>query len=234
MSSYPSSDCTNGCLAPGDALYFQFTEPVSVVSLSNVKVELLSAASCDASVGSDVTASAQRTYDSHSQTLWVVPASFSVRPYALRVTLPATITDAAASANALIPLTRCALVDGAAASGAPPAPYLVAGGSAFSPDGDNVSETVSWTARAYAGTIALRIALMRNGRVIRALLLPTEGAADYMMSWDGADGAGRIVDSGVYGYELTALGRAGASSGVTTGYVEVQNAASMLSVWRRQ
>ena len=107
------------------------------------------------------------------------------------------------------------------------------GTSAFSPDGDGASETLTWQARAFTETIALSLALSRGRSELRALIVPVSGPGDYALTWDGTDNAGRVVDSGVYRYDLTAINRAGVASAAVSGYVDLQSAVRMLGVRRR-
>jgi len=233
-ASYPTSDCGAACLARGEALLFKFSEPVSASSLGNVKVELLSSASCAAGVASDISGSATRRYDAAARTLFVTPAAQSAQSYALRVTLPASITDAASTPNALLPLVRCVIVSGTSAGTAAAKPALIAGSAAaFSPDGDGLAETTGFNVRAYADTVALRVSLSRGRSELRALLIPVPGPGSYTLTWDGTDGVARVADPGMYRFDVTALNRSGTASAAVSGFVELQSALHMVGVRRR-
>ncbi|MBU1698709.1 MAG: T9SS type A sorting domain-containing protein [Candidatus Eisenbacteria bacterium] len=56
-----------------------------------------------------------------------------------------------------------------------------------------------------AGEVELGIYSV-SGRLIRALVSETSKAGRYTVAWDGLDGAGRAVPSGVYFYNLRAPG----------------------------
>jgi hypothetical protein len=233
-ASYPASDCSGACLGRGEALLFRFSEPMATASLSNLMVEFLSSASCAAGVQSDISGSTTRRYDGAARTLFVTPAAQAPASYALRVTLPASMTDAASQANALIPLTRCVIVNGAGSSTSAAQPFVISAGTGtFSPDGDGQTDSVTWQVRAYADTIALRLSLSRGRSELRALLVPVAGPGDYTLTWDGSDNAGRIADLGMYRYDVTAWSRAGVASAAASGYVELQGAVRMVSVRRR-
>ena len=233
-ASYPLSDCSSACISKGEPLLFVFSEPMTTSTLSNLKVELLASASCAAGVQSDITSGTTRRYDAASRSLYVTPVTQSAPSYALRISLPTSLTDAASTPNALTAFSRCVIVQGTGAGNIAPKPYVLSGGaSTFTPDGDGQAEDVSWSVRAYADTVALRLSVSRGRSELRALLVPVSGPGDYMFTWDGSDNAGRVADTGAYRYDVTAISRAGVASAAVSGYVELRSAVNMVSVRRR-
>lgn len=73
---------------------------------------------------------------------------------------------------------------------------------AASPNPFNPKTTIRYGLPA-AGRVTLSIFDV-EGRVVRSLVNTTQAAGNYALVWDGADGAGRRVASGVYFYRLDA------------------------------
>jgi hypothetical protein len=233
MWSLPGSNCSGACLASGDPLLFQFSEPMAISSLSDVKVELFSGTSCSGTA-TDITGTAERTYETAAQVLYVDPPT-RTGAFAVRVTLPSTITDNASSKNSLPAYTRCALYGTLTSPVAPAVPPLTeAALSKFSPDGDGSADTVSWKVSADAATSFLRIRITRAGKTVWARLSPTPSVGDYTFEWDGSNEAGRIVGDGIYGYAIEAINRAGTASAALRGYVELDSAVRFVTLRRPQ
>jgi hypothetical protein len=232
--SLPQSDCTALCLGQGEPLVFRFSEPLAAASVRAIKVERLSGTACDGNVLTDLSGASSTRYDALARTLRVTPPSQAASDYAVRVTLPAMLTDAAATANALAPFVRCARVGSLTPPAAPLAPFLVAvDHDQFSPDGDGSLDTVTWLVRVDDDSRLLELRVSRAGRELWVLDQPIAGAGQYAISWDGSDAGARIVDDGAYRFDLTAYSRAGAISSARTGFVTVARPLHMVSVERR-
>lgn len=229
----PASDCGSACLKTRDPLVFQFSEPIWTSSLGNVLVDLFSAASSCSGAYTDWTASSTLRYDTAERALYVTtPARSGV--YAVRVRVPATVTDAAAARNPLPALSRCVVFSTLSDAAVPVAPQLIAAPArVFSPDGDQNAESVTWNVEADVATTLLRLRITRAGRAVFGKLLPVTQAGSYSLTWDGADANGRIVNNGAYGYAIEALNRAGVASTVLRGYVEVNSAGHFVTLRRR-
>jgi flagellar hook assembly protein FlgD len=155
--------------------------------------------------------------------------------YAVRVLLPADVTDASVAHNPLPAVSRCVLVAAGASAIAPTAPTLdTAPATSFSPDGDQTAESVTWKVNLDATASLVRLRITRGDSVVWAKWLPVAGAGVYTFTWDGSDPSGRIVNNGAYGYAIDAVNTAGMASAALRGYVEVNAAAHLVSVWRRQ
>jgi hypothetical protein len=229
----PASDCASACLKTRDPLVFQFTEPLTSSSLSNVLVDVYAGSTCTGSF-SDWTGSSTLRYDVAEKALYVTTPSRG-GSYAVRVRLPATVTDAATAKNALPATNRCVVFSTLSAVSTPTRPQLIAAASGpFSPDGDQTAESVSWNVSADAATTLLRLRIVRNNQVVFGRLLPVTQAGQYSFVWDGADANGRIVNNGAYSYAIEALNRAGVASPALRGYVEVASSVRMVSLRRRQ
>jgi hypothetical protein len=151
------------------------------------------------------------------------------------VRLPATVTDAAAAKNPLAATSRCVVFSTLSDPAAAATPQLIAAASgAFSPDGDQSAESVSWNVSADAATSFLRLRISRNNQAVFGHLLPVTQAGNYSLTWNGTDAAGRVVNNGAYGYAIEAVNRAGVASTALRGFVEVQSAVGMVSLRRRQ
>lgn len=228
----PATGCGGACLKTQDPVIFQFSEPLTRSSLSNVSVELYATSSC-AGGFSDWTGSSTLRYDASERALSVITPSRS-GTYAVRVRLPATVTDASAAQNPLPATSLCAVFSTLADVATPAAPQLIAAPtSPFSPDGDQRAEAATWTVSADAATSLLRLRISRGNQVLYGRLQPVAQAGQYNLVWDGADGNGRIVNNGAFGYTIEAFNRAGVASTALRGYVEVQSAVGMVSVSRR-
>lgn len=229
----PAADCGSACLAPGDTLVFQFNEPMLSSSLNNTRVEVFQGTTC-AGQGNNVTGAATRSYEPAARALYVKPGSRN-GSYAIRVQLPATITDAASARNALPAMSRCVIFEALGAASAAAVPQLAAAAlAAFSPDGDGIDDSVTFKVNADAATSFLRMRVTRAGKTVWARLLPVTGAGEYSIVWDGSDESGRIVPDGVYGYGIEAVNRSGVASSALRGYVEVDSAVRFVSVRRQQ
>lgn len=232
--SLPAGDCGAACLSPGEPLVFQFSEPMSTSSLSNTKVELFAGSSnCDGSA-STVTSNSERTYEHAAHALYVDPPT-RTGTYAVRVQLPSTITDAASNHNPLPAASRCVVYGSVPSASGASIPQLTAAPAAeLSPDGDGTQDSVTWKVNADAATSYLRLRVRRAGKTVWTRLAPVPQAGEYTFVWDGADGSGRIVADGMYGYSLDAVNRAGVATPALRGYVEVDSAVRMVSVRREQ
>ncbi|HET8936499.1 MAG TPA: FlgD immunoglobulin-like domain containing protein [Polyangiales bacterium] len=229
--SLPASDCGSACLKTREPLIFQFSEPVA--SSSNVKVDLYAASSCTGAF-SDWSNSSTLRYDAAERALYVVTPS-RAGTYSVRVRLPATVTDAAAAKNPLAATSRCVVFSTLSDPAAAATPQLIAAASgAFSPDGDQSAESVSWNVSADAATSFLRLRISRNNQAVFGHLLPVTQAGNYSLTWNGTDAAGRVVNNGAYSYAIEAVNRAGVASTALRGFVEVQSAVGMVSLRRRQ
>lgn len=231
--SSPASDCTSACLRTRDPLVFQFSEPIWTDSLSNVRVDLFSGTSCTG-MSSDWTNASTRTYDAAEHALYIL-TPMRMNAYAVRVRIPASVTDASAARNPLPAFSRCVVFSTLMAPATPGTPQLTATpASVFSPDGDQVAETVTWSVSVDAATTLLRLRITRAGKTVFGQLQPVEQAGAHSFTWDGADSTGRIVNNGAYGYAIEAVNRAGTASAPLRGYVEVDSAVDMVTVRRRQ
>lgn len=232
--SSPASDCVGACLRSRDPLVFQFSEPIWFPSLTNVSVDLYSASSTCTGPAGDWTGFSMRAYDTVENALYITTPMRS-GTYAVRVRIPATVTDAATARNALPALSRCVVFSTLSDPPAPATPQLTAApASVFSPDGDQLAESVTWNVSADAATTLLRLRITRGGKSVFAKLLPVTQAGQYSFTWDGTDSSGRIVNNGAYSYAIVALNRAGNASAPRKGYVEVESAVRLLTVRRRQ
>ncbi|HTU58369.1 MAG TPA: FlgD immunoglobulin-like domain containing protein, partial [Polyangiales bacterium] len=154
--------------------------------------------------------------------------------YAVRVRIPATVTDAASARNALPASSRCVVYSTLSAPPAAATPQLLATPvRVFSPDNDENVESVTWNVSADAATTLLRLRISRAGRGVYGKLVPVTQAGPYSLSWDGADSSGRIVSNGAYGYTIEALNRAGTASAPLRGYVEVDTAVRFVTLRRK-
>ena len=229
----PGADCGAACLAPSDSLLFHFNEPMLFSSLSNSRVEVFAGTTCTGTA-TNVTSAATRTYDASARVLYVKPGSRS-GTYAIRVQLPAAITDAATARNPLPAFSRCVVFGAIGAAGAAAVPQLAAAvPSKFSPDGDGVEDALTFKVDADAATSFLRLRITRAGRSVWARLAPVPQAGEYTFVWDGSGETGRIVRDGIYGYAIEAVNRSGVASAAVRGYVEVDSAVRMVSVRRAQ
>jgi hypothetical protein len=231
--SSPASDCTSACLRTRDPLVFQFSEPIWTDSLSNVRVDLYPGTSCTG-MSSDWTNASTRTYDAAERALYIL-TPMRMNAYAVRVRIPASVTDASAARNPLPAFSRCVVFSALMDPATPGTPQLTATpASVFSPDGDQVAETVSWNVSVDAATTLLRLRVTRAGKTVFGQIQPVEQAGSYSFTWDGTDSTGRIVNNGAYGYAIEAVNRAGTASTPLRGYVEVDSAVRMVTVRRRQ
>jgi len=229
----PAADCGAACLAPGDTLLFQFSEPMLLSSLSNSRVDVFDGAACTGTA-TNVTSVATRTYDPAARVLYVKPASRS-GTYAIRVQLPTTVTDAATARNALPVTSRCAVFGAVGSAANAGGPQLAAAVPAkFSPDGDGVEDTLTWKVNVDAATSFVRLRVTRAGKSLWAPVTPVAQAGEYTFVWDGGDETGRIVRDGIYGYAIESVNRAGNASPALHGYVEVDSAVRMVSIRRAQ
>ena len=232
--SSPASDCAAVCQKTRDPLTFQFSEPMFFSSLTNVRVDLYSAASACTGTPTDWTASTMRAYDSAEHALYVVTPS-RAGTYAVRVRIPATVTDAATARNPLPAFSRCVVFGALSDPAAATTPQLTATPpNVFSPDGDQRAESITWNVSADAATTLLRMRISRGGRAVFGKLLPVAQAGSYSFTWDGSDSSGRIVNNGAYSVAIEALNRAGTASAPLKTYVEVNSAVRFVTVRRRQ
>jgi hypothetical protein len=230
----PASNCTSACLRTRDPLVFQFSEPMWISSLGNVRVDLYSASSSCTGSFSDWTASSTLLYDTVETALYVTTPLRS-GTYSVRVRVPASVTDAASARNSLPALSRCVVFSTLSDAATPTTPQLIATPArAFSPDGDQSAESVTWNVSTDAATTMLRLRISRGARAVFGRLIPVSQAGQYSLSWDGADANGRIVNNGAYSYAIEALNRAGSASTALKGYVEVNSAVGWVTVRRRQ
>jgi len=230
--SAPDSDCASACLKTRDPLVFQFSEPMLFSSLSNVRVDLYSAMSACTGTFSDWTGASTRAYDAAERALYIgTPARSGT--YAVRVRIPATVTDGASAPNALPAFSRCVVYSTLSDPAFAATPQLLAiPARVFSPDGDQNAESVTWNVSADAATTLLRLRISRAGKGVFGKLLPVTQAGAYSLSWDGADSSGRIMGNGAYGYTIEALNRAGTASTPLKGYVELNSAVRYVTVRR--
>lgn len=231
----PSANCgEDDCFGKGDVWIFRFSEAISATSLSGVTVSRLTGRSCTSAVSADLTATSVVRYDTSARTLFVIPAAQTSDDYTVKVTVPATVIDTAATPNTLAAFTRCARVSSVAAATRPQMPFIKALDHAvFSPDGDAFQDTSTWTVRVDDQTTALQMRIRRATGEVWAQVLPVAGAGYYTLTWDGSDLTGRNVDNGVYRFDLSAFNRAGLASASRSGFIEVDNAVQLVSVRRR-
>jgi hypothetical protein len=231
--SVPTADCVTACLGKGEPVLFRFNEPMAANSFSGVKVERLKAEPCDSDTSTSMTSGSSWRYDPSTRALYVTPQNVGVASYTVRVTLPASITDAAAAHNHLTQLVRCVKIGGLSAAPAASTPRQVAlSRPLFSPDGDRTDDTTSWSARADANTAWLQLQISRAGAQVWSAIVPVSGAASYAIPWSGETLAGPAADSGVYRYDLYAYNRAGVAAASASGVVEVQRAVHLLTLRR--
>ena len=231
--TFPAADCGAACLAPGDSLLFQFSEPMLFSSLSNSRVDVYDGTACTGTA-TNVTSGATRTYDSAARILYVKPASRS-GTYAIQVQLPTTITDAASARNALPLTSRCVVFGSVGSAASAAAPQLAAAVPAkFSPDGDSVDDTLTWKVNVAAPASLARLRITRADERIWTHVTPVSQAGELTFIWDGSDESGRIVPDGIYGYAIESVNRTGVASAAVRGYVEVDSAVRMVSVRRAQ
>jgi hypothetical protein len=231
--TFPAADCGAACLAPGDSLLFQFSEPMLLSSLNNSRVDVFDGTACTGTA-TNVTSGATRTYDSAARVLYVKPAS-RTGTYAIQVQLPTTVTDAASARNALPVTTRCVVFGSVGSAANAGVPQLAAAVPAkLSPDGDGVDDTLTWRVNVDAATSLVRLRITRAGKSLWARVTPVPQAGEYTFVWDGGDETGRIVPDGIYGYAIESVNRAGNASAALRGYVEVDSSVRMVSVRRAQ
>jgi hypothetical protein len=231
-ASIPMTDCVTSCLGKGDPVVFRFNEPMAANSFNGIKLERLKTDACASDVNSTMSGSSWR-YDAGARALYVTPQSIGGASYTVRVTLPASITDAAAAHNHLTQLVRCVKIANMSAAPAAATPRQVAlSRPLFSPDGDQTDDTTSWSARADANTAWLQLQISRGSTQVWSAIMPVSGAATYDIPWTGETSTGPAADSGVYRYDLYAYNRAGVASSSASGVVELQRAVHLLSVRR--
>ena len=231
--SLPENDCESSCFTKGKPWVFRFSEPINTASLSNLRVERL-IGNCASGVFLNLSSSSSYTYDAASRTLLVYPATQLSSTFNLRVTLGSQLTDTAATPNALTPMSRCANVTPAATSPAPDAPSLSdSGPSPFSPDGDGSDETTSWNIDVDAATRYVQLRVSRGPVGIWGSTAFTNGSNGTVISWDGRDSSGRVVQDGFYRYDIKAYNADSVASAAVSGAVEVDSAIHYIGIPRR-
>ena len=232
VTTLPNADCGMACFGKTQPWLFHVDKPIDPSTISNVFAVRLSNATCSGSVQQFLSTTV--TYDAITRTVRVVPMSVGVPSYGLRLTLTTSITDASASSNNLNQFQRCVVVSALASAGVTARP-TVTGPSprAFSPDGDGVADTTSWSVSTDLQARWFEVRVRRGATEVWGDIRFVSGAADTPVSWDGRDWSGRMVANGFYRYDVTAFNADGVASARTTGVVEVASAVHFIGVPRR-
>lgn len=232
VTSLPSADCVGGCYGKGQPWLFHFSEPLDPPTISDVTVQRLNGTTCPGTVFG--TLAATTTYDAITRTLRVVPNTSATPSYGVRVTLNASITDTAATPNTLTSFVRCAFVTALASSTGTAQPIVTAPTPrVFSPDGDGVDESTSWSISTDAQARWFEVRVRHGATDVWGDIVFVSGATTTPLGWDGRDSTGRLVPNGFYRYDVTAFNAGGAASPRTTGVVEVAAAVHFIGVLRR-
>jgi hypothetical protein len=232
VATLPTADCGSACYGKGRPWLFRVSEPIDASTLSNVFVLRLSGANCSSSVLGGLSATV--TYDAITRTVHVVPGTVAVASYGVYVYLGSSITDTSAAANNLNAFSRCAVVSALAAASATVRPTVTGPSpNAFSPDGDGVEDSTSWSVSTDAQARWFELRVRRGPTEVWGDLRVVSGAADTPVSWDGRDWTGRMVRNGFYRYDVTAFNADGVASAAATGVVEVASAVHFIGVPRR-
>ncbi len=232
VATLPAADCTAACWGKGHPWRFRFDEPMAAATFDTRVEWAPGIADCATGAFTDVTPASAFAYDASAWLLEVAPPAQASAEYTMRVLVATTARDASAAGNPLVPFTRCAVVGNIiAVTPAPPASATVP--QVFSPDGDGVDDTASFTASVDAATRIVRVEIERNFARIATLVREVPGAGEATVTWDGRDDSGRRVLDGFYRWRLLAESAAGTTSFPVEGAIEVDSAVEFVGPQQR-